>query len=492
MAAGSTSSYSTNRNASPVESVLSAVSPVTARGRRDKASAMAQYQAIRRCIALTDAMCIMAGLLTLHLGGVEAGPLSGEFLAVLVVAPLAWVAVFHSFDLYGVDRLSAWAEFRLVIGASSIGTALIVIATFWWSPPATRQVLAVTLFVALSLELVTRRLWRWTLWRRRAEGDLSLRTLIVGDDGPGHLAAVLAQPGSGFKPVGFVCDADSAPCADGIPFVGNIGQLRQIIRACSVECLLVSSTGCSVADMAHLLQVARQENVPVKITANVPNLLTSRVGIQPIGPVLALSLKPACLTTSQALMKRSFDIVLSSAVLLAALPVMTATAIAVRLTSSGPVLFRQDRVTKDGRIFRMYKFRTMVHEGCRRGMPVAELTTPFFKEFDDPRLTRIGRLLRRRSVDELPQLWNVLRGDMSLVGPRPLPAGQIAGNETFGARHEIKAGLTGWWQINGRSCVDADEALRLDLFYIENWSMSLDIYVLLRTLGTVLTGRGAC
>jgi lipopolysaccharide/colanic/teichoic acid biosynthesis glycosyltransferase len=118
---------------------------------------------------------------------------------------------------------------------------------------------------------------------------------------------------------------------------------------------------------------------------------------------------------------------------------------------------------------------------------------PFFKMKDDPRLTRIGRFLRRYSLDELPQLWNVIRGDISLVGPRPLWSIQVdPTSEVFTSRHEVRAGLTGWWQVNGRSVVDPEEALQMDLFYVENWSLGLDLFILLRSVGVVLRGRGAC
>jgi lipopolysaccharide/colanic/teichoic acid biosynthesis glycosyltransferase len=157
------------------------------------------------------------------------------------------------------------------------------------------------------------------------------------------------------------------------------------------------------------------------------------------------------------------------------------------------VLFRQDRVTKGGRRFKMVKFRTMVHAPDETPDRLIDLTRPFFKVRDDPRITPVGRVLRKFSLDELPQLWLVVRGHLSLVGPRPLPADQVEANaHTLAPRHQVRAGVTGWWQVNGRSDVDADEALRLDLFYIENWSLSLDIFILLRTVGAVILRRGAC
>jgi lipopolysaccharide/colanic/teichoic acid biosynthesis glycosyltransferase len=182
------------------------------------------------------------------------------------------------------------------------------------------------------------------------------------------------------------------------------------------------------------------------------------------------------------------DIAVASVALILILPVWPMIALAIRLDSRGPVLFHQARVTKGGRVFRMHKFRTML-VGATSSL---ETTSPFFKLESDPRLTRIGALLRRLSLDELPQLWNVLTGEMSIVGPRPLPAEQVAANaDLLSPRQVVPAGVTGWWQINGRSRLTAEEALRLDLFYIENWSPTLDLYILLKTFGAVARRQGA-
>jgi lipopolysaccharide/colanic/teichoic acid biosynthesis glycosyltransferase len=145
-----------------------------------------------------------------------------------------------------------------------------------------------------------------------------------------------------------------------------------------------------------------------------------------------------------------------------------------------------------GRVFTMYKFRTMRADAdeilTRLGI---DHSAPFFKLVDDPRPTRVGRTLRRFSLDELPQLINVLKGDMSLVGPRPLPAEQVEANPDLGPRHQVRAGMTGWWQINGRSRLSPEEAVRMDMFYVENWSLSFDLYILAKTVGAVVNGRGA-
>jgi lipopolysaccharide/colanic/teichoic acid biosynthesis glycosyltransferase len=199
------------------------------------------------------------------------------------------------------------------------------------------------------------------------------------------------------------------------------------------------------------------------------------------------------LSGTQTVVKRAFDLLVASVGMVCIAPVWLVIAALIRLTSKGPVLFRQERVTKAGRAFTVYKFRTMVQDSAKvLEEHNIDPSAPFFKLDDDPRLTPVGRLLRKLSLDELPQLLNVLKGDMSLVGPRPLPVEQVAANlELLSSRHEVPAGVTGWWQINGRSSVSFEEAVRMDLFYIENWSLSLDLYILLKTVGCVLAGKGA-
>jgi lipopolysaccharide/colanic/teichoic acid biosynthesis glycosyltransferase len=187
------------------------------------------------------------------------------------------------------------------------------------------------------------------------------------------------------------------------------------------------------------------------------------------------------------------DVVLAIFGLIVTSPVLLLAAIAIKVTSDGPVLFRQDRVTEGAQTFVMYKLRTMTRDSNRSvEEPGLDISAPFFKLKSDPRLTKVGKWLRGWSIDELPQLFNVLLGDMSLVGPRALAAEQVSANiELLGPRHEVRSGITGWWQIHGRSDVEPEEAIRMDHFYIENWSPALDIYILLRTAGALVTRRGA-
>ncbi|MGH2757811.1 MAG: sugar transferase, partial [Actinomycetota bacterium] len=318
--------------------------------------------------------------------------------------------------------------------------------------------------------------------------------LVVGTDRDAvRVAHAIEDPDTGFEAVGFVAPSDPfIQPSDGLPVLGRLDDLAQTIRSNEIECLFVASTGLTEEEVSKVLQIARRHSVEVRVASNLSEILTSRVRIQPVGDVMALSLRPVRLTGPRGVLKRAFDVVVGSVLFALLLPVLLVVGAAVRLSSRGPALFRQQRTTKDGRSFTMYKFRTMAQTLNQEIVGSIDVTAPFFKLDDDPRLTRVGRFLRRSSLDELPQLINVIKGDLSLVGPRPLPIEQLHANrEMLSPRLEVRAGMTGWWQIKGRSDVTPEQALRMDLFYIENWSLALDLYILAKTFGVVVGRKGA-
>jgi exopolysaccharide biosynthesis polyprenyl glycosylphosphotransferase len=464
--------------------------PPHANGSRTVGAALRWYRAISLGMALTDAACIVVALLVSYqVRYSSVRPMPVRELVVVVVAPLLWVAVFRSFNLYAPQHLSPPEEFRGIIGATSLGIVLVVMASYWSKTSFPRVWLGLTWLLALLLELMTRRAWESYRLRLKRDGRLALRTLIVGTSAEAtRLAEALKAPTSGFVPVGLVGAPDPSTPTSEPPVVGDLEELRQLVREHAADCCFVASSSISAEDMCRVSQVARQEHAEVRVSANLSQTLTSRLGFQKVGGTIVLSIRPIRLTRSQVAVKRAFDLILASVALAVSLPLWVAIAIAIRLSSPGPVFFSQERVTKGGRIFRMHKFRTMKVDV---DSPVST-STPFFKLESDPRLTGVGRIIRRLSLDELPQFWNVLKGEMSLVGPRPLPADQVAANlELLSPRHEVPAGVTGWWQINGRSGVTPEEAIHLDQFYIENWSLPLDLYIALRTFGAVLGRKGA-
>jgi exopolysaccharide biosynthesis polyprenyl glycosylphosphotransferase len=449
-----------------------------------------RYRTITLGLAVSDAACAVVALAISYFVRYGSRPMTfWEAVATLAV-PLGWVAVFQAFSLYAPQHTSPPDEFRRVIGATSVGIVLLALVSYWSNASFSRTWIGLTWLAALILELATRQAWRWHMHRLRLAGRLTYRTLVVGTTAEAdRLCELLNQKGSGYRPLGYVRPQGQVVAANTLPVLGELERLRELIREHRADCLFVASSAVDEEQTALVAQAGRLEGREVRVSVNLPQVLTSRLSFQKVGPAIALSLRPVRLSASQAVVKRAFDLVAACALLAAALPLCVVVAIAIRLTSHGPIFFHQERVTTCGRVFRMHKFRTMRPAD---GTIHLDTSVPFFKMESDPRLTGIGKIIRRLSIDELPQLWNVIVGEMSIVGPRPLPADQVAANqELLSPRHEVPAGLTGWWQVNGRSGVTVEEALRLDLFYIENWSLSLDLYILLKTFGAVVCGRGA-
>jgi len=457
-----------------------------------RSAALKNYILVSRGMATSDVICLLSAFLLTHLSLYRIAEIPGGYTWFVLLVPILWVAVFHAYGLYEPQHLSPAEEFRRVLGATSVAVIGIGIAGIWANAWVSRRWIGLFWLVAVLLEMLTRRVWRYKIGHLREEGHLSLRTLVVGTNADAvRVAHAIKVPGTGFDAIGFV--AASYPFVqpvDGLPVVGRLEDLANTIRNNQVECLFVASTGLTEAEVSKTLQVARHQSVEVRVSSNLSEILTTRVRVQAVGDVTALSLRPVQLNGARGSLKRAFDVVLGTLLFLLLVPFLVVLGLAVRLTSRGPALFRQQRTTKDGRAFTMYKFRTMSQdEDARR--PI-DISAPFFKLEDDPRLTKVGRLLRRSSLDELPQLINVIKGDLSLVGPRPLPIEQLDANRgMLSARHEVRAGMTGWWQIKGRSDVSPEEALRMDLFYIENWSLSLDLYILAKTFGVVVGRKGA-
>lgn len=470
-----------------------------ARGWSEKATARRadrgrQANGLRRSLVVWDALSVLGASLAARAftnGATEAGV--GR-LAGLALAVVVWVLVFHAFGLYGAARVSAGAGLRATVAATAVGALLVSIVGPWSPDPISRSALALMAMLALAFELLGSAVLRSTLRRQQRDGHLTLRTLLVGsNDEAKRLARSLSAHLNGFAPIGTLAAGSNGEWLETVPVVGSVDDVEQAIRRHDIECIFVASTAVSAEQVVTIGRACRQANVELKISANVSEILSSRISVEASHGITVLTVKPVRLTGVQAAAKRSFDIIVSSFALLLALPFFAIIAIAIRFTSPGPALFRQPRVTKDGRVFQIVKFRTMVvdHERVLEGTTI-DLTQPFFKLEDDPRLTAVGKFLRRLSLDELPQLWNVLRGEMSVVGPRPLPLEQVEAHRDFLApRHEVRAGMTGLWQISGRSDLDSQEALRIDRFYIENWSPGLDVIILVKTIGALLARRGA-
>jgi len=280
-----------------------------------------------------------------------------------------------------------------------------------------------------------------------------------------------------------------------LPFLGGLEQIARILREHDVHELIVADGGFSEDELFQLVEEAHRYGVRVKIAPRTTELLLQRAEYIPGEGAPLFELRPPAFAGWQWGVKRSFDVVVSSIVIVVGSPVWAAIACAIKLTSPGPVFYRDQRIGLGDRPFGMIKFRTMYADAADRQAALEasnEASGPLFKIKDDPRVTRIGRFLRRFSVDELPQVLNVLAGEMSLVGPRPLPIRDYDQlQEWHRRRYLVLPGMTGLWQVSGRIDLTFDDLVRLDFYYIENWSIWLDISILAKTLPAVLARRGA-
>jgi len=339
--------------------------------------------------------------------------------------------------------------------------------------------------------------WHRFIRRANETGELTLRTLIVGTNEESERLAVQMSPaGNGMDLIGHVETLSSQPGMDGVPVVGDLSDLSDVVRATHADCVFVASSAVRLEDMRRITKLARHQGVEVRVSANLPELSAGRLSVQSFAGLMTLSVQPVRLSRPKAVMKRLFDFALAAGAIVITAPVWLVTAIAVKVSSHGPVFFRQVRVGRGGTPFTVYKFRTMVNgaeEVLAELRALNEASGPLFKMRDDPRVTRVGKFLRRWSLDELPQLWNVVRGDMSLVGPRPpLPEEVDAYEQDWHFdRLEVLPGITGLWQVSGRSNLSFDDYMRLDLSYVENWSIGFDLYILAKTLPALLSRKGA-
>jgi len=303
------------------------------------------------------------------------------------------------------------------------------------------------------------------------------------------VASLRARPEVGLRVIGVLADKPVRSFEPGVPVLGGYAQLKSVLREHRIDQVVVALPREDTALLEKVLADLDDEFVSVRIVPDLLHVMTLQSSVEEIDGLPVICLRESPLVGWAAVQKRAFDVVVSGLALLLGAPFLLAIALAVRLTSGSPVLYGQERMGLDGRLFRMLKFRTMVHGAERESGPVWTVE-------DDPRRTRLGAFLRRTSLDELPQLWNVLRGDMSLVGPRPERPVFIEQfrREVPGymLRHKVKAGCTGWAQVHGwRGNTSLHERVEHDLYYIQNWSLGLDLRILLMTLWRGVLHRNA-
>jgi exopolysaccharide biosynthesis polyprenyl glycosylphosphotransferase len=304
-----------------------------------------------------------------------------------------------------------------------------------------------------------------------------------------------AHPEWGFAFAGYVVDGPPPEALDRSKILGGLEELERLLKEAVLDEVIFVVPRDRIAAIEDPVLLCEERGVSARICMDLfATRIATRVAEDLDGiPLLSLSTVPG--DALALAVKRTLDVVLSALALVALAPLLLATAVAIKLDSSGPALFRQRRIGVNGREFRMLKFRSMYRDAEARLASLRalnEASGPVFKIKRDPRITRVGRFIRRTSIDELPQFWNVLRGEMSVVGPRPpLPSEADQYQRRHVRRLSVKPGITCTWQVSGRSSIGFDRWMELDLAYIDSWSLWQDVKILARTIPAVLTGRGA-
>lgn len=359
------------------------------------------------------------------------------------------------------------------------------------------QVARIFIFIALPLGLVLLFIGRWTVnrWlaRQQAAGQLLRRVLLVGDNLPVvTLATRLSRDGQGFTVVG----ACSTEAMTDVAVLGAPLEAPALARQLQVDTVMLAASSSVGAELVKQISWGLEgSGIDVVVAPALVDVAGPRLTMQPVAGVPMLHVEEPEFVGTKRVLKRALDLALAGVGLGVLSPVLLALAVVVKATSRGPVFFRQVRVGTHGETFRVWKFRSMHVNAEERLAELRQLNDAsglLFKLRDDPRVTSAGRWMRRYSLDELPQLLNVIGGSMSLVGPRPpLPVEVQAYTDTVKRRLLVQPGITGLWQVSGRSDLSWDEAVRLDLYYVENWSILLDLIILLRTVRAVVRSRGA-
>lgn len=407
--------------------------------------------------------------------------------------------------LYDVDRLG-WgsAEFTRIARSLAIGVVGAIVALYAMGMPYLSREWAVLVWVfgfalvasgRLLLRLVASRIVRRGGWLQRP-------TLVVGSNvEAAEVVRILrSDPGSGLVPVG--CLASSLKdklsfdyCAPLVPTLGTARSLAQVVTEQGIDTVVIVASAFDYEVLQRMIRELRDLPISTKISSALSDVLSTRVLIREVSGIPLILLRGVSLSPAKVATKRAFDLVIGGLIVLLGMPLWAVIALLIKVTSNGPVFYRQERIGRNGKPFQMYKFRSMTVDAEDRlsELQVAnQADGPLFKIREDPRVTSLGAWMRKFSVDEFPQLINVLRGEMSLVGPRPpLEIETLQYTEWEWRRLEAAPGMTGLWQVSGRSRLTFSEMVRLDVFYIDNWSVGLDLALIARTLPAVLLARGA-
>jgi exopolysaccharide biosynthesis polyprenyl glycosylphosphotransferase len=468
----------------------------------------------RRRLIVTDALVILlavAGSQVLWFGldrsqlqiGHDENMLRLSYIIVTAILVLSWLVSLAAFDTRDIRYVGIGAtEYKRVFDASLRLFGLVAIVALVFKVDLARGFILTAFPAGVVLLVGCRWLWRQWLVRERLEGRYSSRTLLVGTvESIGSVAEQFERfPYAGFRAIGMCVPSAAAKKGQaevsGIPVLGTIDEVAEVARASGADCVILTSTDALPPRMVRRISWSLETSgVDLAIAPALTDIAGPRIHTRPLAGLPLLHVEVPKYEGGAQWAKAAFDFITALVAVVLLSPLLIVIALLIKLTSRGPVFFRQERVGLNGAPFRMLKFRTMVanaEELLPELVAHNEGRGLLFKLKDDPRITPLGRALRRFSLDELPQFFNVLRGSMSVVGPRPPLPSEVAKYEPEVRRRLlVKPGVTGPWQISGRSDLSWEDGVRLDLYYVENWTLMGDLVLIWRTIKAVFTQRGA-
>jgi len=455
-------------------------------------------------IAVATAQYIRFGFFQgskLVIPGIRDEYLAVAYTFVSIVMVIGWALSLRLFGSRDYKIIgTGMIEYKRVSNATFGFFGLFAIVAFALQAQIGRAYLLIALPLGWILLLLSRWLWRKWLISRRRLGRLLNHAVLVGDRTSSlHVAQQIQRdPGCGLKIVGAVTEHGSTAhdLTSGVPVLGDWDHLLDHVDTARADTVII--TGNHTLHPQQLRQLGwglEERHADLIVAPALTDIAGPRIHSTPVAGLPLIHVDYPEFTGTRLALKRASDVLFSAIGLLLLSPVFLVVTIIIRTTSSGPAFFRQERVGLQGAPFRMLKFRTMVVDAEQQLsslLDASEGNGVLFKMRNDPRITRVGRFLRRYSIDELPQLWNVLKGDMSLVGPRPPLASEVEAYEEWVHRRLlVKPGITGLWQVSGRSDLSWEDSVRLDLYYVENWSITTDLVIIWRTLKAVVAKDGA-
>lgn len=425
-----------------------------------------------------------------------------DYIGQQILLTLLLIVTFAQNKVWRRRRGEFWIdEVARVLYATATAVAIMVAYTFFFRPLAVSRLMLIWAFIFTVIFISLARLARRTLLALfYRQGRFVDRVLVVGagEVGRGVMRTLMVRRDLGYQAIGYLDEGSGTDNIglERIPHLGSFAKLETVLQQFpNLHTVFIALPGEMHQETLDALSVCHRYGMRAQVVPDVLQLSLNRVEFNNMAGIPMLGVRDVRISRWQLTLKRGLDLLIIAVGGIPALLVSLIIALAIKLDSPGPVLYAAERVRHDGKLFRMYKFRSMVADAEEQKEELNHLNEadgPIFKIKNDPRLTRVGRLIRRTSLDELPQLVNVLRGEMSLVGPRPPLPEEVAQYKPWHRqRLAVIGGITGLWQVSGRSDLTFDELCLLDIYYIENWSLSLDLRILLQTIPYSLFGRGA-